>query len=143
MGTYPLVVSTHAVALLRKLNFQRMEGQFCDCVIRQHLNPVKLYLAHKNVLSASSPVLASLLPSKGALLDLQFPSLSTEILGSLLEFIYTGTLPPPDQDESILSAATYLKMDELQKALIRRSTLNTSSESDCTVAGQIIYLLII
>ncbi|XP_029621276.1 myoneurin-like [Salmo trutta] len=132
--TYPLVVSTHAVALLRKLNFQRMEGQFCDCVIRQHLNPVKLYLAHKNVLSASSPVLASLLPSKGALLDLQFPSPSTEILGSLLEFIYTGTLPPPDQDESIISAATYLQMDELQKALIRRSTLDTSSESDCTVA---------
>ncbi|CAB1338548.1 unnamed protein product [Coregonus sp. 'balchen'] len=137
MRTYPLVVSTHAVALLRKLNFQRMEGQFCDCVIRQHLNPVKLYLAHKNVLSASSPVLASLLPSKGALLDLQFPSPSTEILGSLLEFIYTGTLPPPDQDESILSAATYLQMEELQKALIRRSRLDTTPVSDCTVAADI------
>ncbi|XP_019902569.2 hypermethylated in cancer 2 protein-like isoform X2 [Esox lucius] len=134
MRTHPSVASAHAVALLRKLNIQRMEGKFCDCVIRQYLNPGKLYLAHKSVLAASSPVLASLLPSKSVLLELQFPSTTKEVLGSLLEFIYTGILPPADQDDSLLSAATYLQIEELQQAL-SNSKLDSSSESDCIVAG--------
>ncbi|XP_036402852.1 hypermethylated in cancer 2 protein-like isoform X2 [Megalops cyprinoides] len=115
--TYPSVAATHAPALLKELNCQRERGQFCDCVIRVQFNPGKLYLAHKNVLAASSPVLASLLSNQGALLDLQIPSITPETLGHLLEFIYTGALPPPDLDESVCSAAAYLEMEELQQAL--------------------------
>uniref|UniRef100_A0A8C9S1D3 BTB domain-containing protein n=1 Tax=Scleropages formosus TaxID=113540 RepID=A0A8C9S1D3_SCLFO len=87
---YSSKAPAHVLVLLKNLNFQRATGQFCDCVIRLQLNPEKLYLAHRNILAASSPVLASLLSSQGTLLDLQFPGLTHETLELLLEFIYTG-----------------------------------------------------
>ncbi|XP_062320573.1 uncharacterized protein LOC134022850 [Osmerus eperlanus] len=108
--------------LLRRMNCQRIEGQFCDCVIRPsiQLGPGGLYLAHKNIMAASSPILASLLPTTGALLELQVPCLTKEVLESLLDYIYTGALPPSHQNLSLLSAATYLQMEELQLSLKRR-----------------------
>lgn len=111
---------THAMALLKKLNSQRELGCFCDCVIRLHLYTGKLYLAHRNILAASSPVLASLLSDQGTLLDLHYPSLTPETLTLLLEFIYTGSLPPPGLEDSVHSAATCLEMEELQQALTCR-----------------------
>ncbi|XP_076141149.1 uncharacterized protein LOC143123743 [Alosa pseudoharengus] len=121
----PLTDCKHAVALLRGLNMQREFGQFCDCVIQLQINPGRLFLAHKSVLAASSPVLASLITSQGALLDLQSPCLSPETMEYLLDFIYTGKLPPKSQEDSVLSVAVDLQMQELQYALIfRRSTLS-------------------
>ncbi|KPP79164.1 hypermethylated in cancer 2 protein-like, partial [Scleropages formosus] len=117
----------HVLVLLKNLNFQRATGQFCDCVIRLQLNPEKLYLAHRNILAASSPVLASLLSSQGTLLDLQFPGLTHETLELLLEFIYTGSLPPPGLEDSVHSAAACLEMEELLDALDCRRA--NSSES--------------
>ncbi|XP_069045157.1 hypermethylated in cancer 2 protein-like [Lepisosteus oculatus] len=116
----PLPVSSHALTLLRELNSQRQSGQFCDCVIRLQLHPEKLYIAHRSVLAASSPLLASLLPSQGSLLDLGCPTLTPEAMGLLLEFIYTGTLPPLDLKDSVLSAAVYLEMEQLLQALGHR-----------------------
>ena len=115
-------VNSHAMNLLRRMNCQRIEGQFCDCVIRPaiQLGPSGLYLAHKNILAASSPIMASLLPTTGALLDLQVPCLTKEVLESLLDYIYTGALPPSHKNLSLLSAATYLQMEELQLSLRRR-----------------------
>ncbi|XP_062376294.1 uncharacterized protein LOC134064391 [Sardina pilchardus] len=125
VASEPLTDCKHAVALLRGLNLQREYGQFCDCVIQLHINPGRLFLAHKSVLAASSPVLASLLTSQGALLDLQSPCLSPETMEYLLDFIYTGKLPPKSQEDSVLSVAVDLQMQELQYALIfRRSTLS-------------------
>ncbi|XP_018604994.1 uncharacterized protein LOC108932842 [Scleropages formosus] len=124
---YSSKAPAHVLVLLKNLNFQRATGQFCDCVIRLQLNPEKLYLAHRNILAASSPVLASLLSSQGTLLDLQFPGLTHETLELLLEFIYTGSLPPPGLEDSVHSAAACLEMEELLDALDCRRT--NSSES--------------
>lgn len=72
------------------------------------------------VLAASSPVLASVLSSAGALVELQAKCLSDSVLTPLLDYIYTGDLPysyGQQQYYSLLTAACYLQMDELQKAL--------------------------
>lgn len=118
----------HGFTLLRELNSQRGMGQFCDCVIQLQVQPRRLFLAHKSVLAAFSPVLASLLPCHGALVDLNLPYLSTEILDILLDYIYTGTLPPQGQEEPVLSAANHLQMVQLQQALRwRRKALAEST----------------
>ncbi|XP_069549877.1 uncharacterized protein [Brachyistius frenatus] len=116
-------VMAHAASLLECLNFQREQTQFCDCVLRQRQSPGQLYPAHKCVLAASSPVLASILSSAGALVELQAPCLSDSVLTPLLDYVYTGALPYTyslQQYHSLLSAACYLQMDELQEALKAR-----------------------
>ncbi|XP_071400514.1 hypermethylated in cancer 1 protein-like [Centroberyx affinis] len=113
-------VSGHAVSLLASLNLQRDQAQFCDCVVRQRQSPAQLYPAHRSVLAASSPVLASLLSSTGALVELQAPCLSDSVLPLVLDYIYTGALPTPigqQQYCSLFTAACHLQMDELQEAL--------------------------
>lgn len=77
-------------------------------------------MSFRCVLAASSPVLASILSSAGALVELQAPCLSGSVLAHLLDYIYTGTLPctPSHQQYSnLFTAACYLKMDELQRTL--------------------------
>lgn len=72
------------------------------------------------VLAASSPVLASILLSAGALVELQDPCLSDAVLASLLDYIYTGVLPcslSQQQYFRLLTAACHLQMKELQEAL--------------------------
>ncbi|XP_044058145.1 uncharacterized protein LOC122878814 [Siniperca chuatsi] len=112
--------SSHAASLLTSLNLQRERAQFCDCVVRQGQSPGQLYPAHRCVLAASSPVLASILSSTGALVELQAPCLSDSVLALLLNYIYTGVLPytrSQQQYYNLLTAASYLQMDELQEAL--------------------------
>ncbi|XP_074468381.1 uncharacterized protein LOC141753551 [Sebastes fasciatus] len=112
--------SSHAASLLESLNLQRERAQFCDCVVRQRQNPGQLHPAHKCVLAASSPVLASILSSTGALVELQAQCLSDAVLALLLDYIYTGALPctrSQHQYYNLLTAASYLQMDELQEAL--------------------------
>nr|XP_020445475.1 uncharacterized protein LOC109954473 isoform X2 [Monopterus albus] len=113
-------VSSHIASLLTSLNLQREQAQFCDCVVRQSQTPGQLYHAHKCVLAASSPVLASMLSSAGVLVELQAPCLSGSVLALLLDYIYKGTLPnacSQQQYHSLLTAACYLQMHELQEAL--------------------------
>ncbi|CAK6963966.1 uncharacterized protein LOC128356744 [Scomber scombrus] len=113
-------VSSHATSLLASLSLQREQAQFCDCVVRQRQNPGQLYPAHRCILAASSPVLASILSSTGALVELQAPCLSNSILELLLDYIYTGVLPytcNPQKYSNLLTVACYLQMDELQEAL--------------------------
>ncbi|XP_038556512.1 uncharacterized protein LOC119889774 [Micropterus salmoides] len=112
--------STHAASLLASLNLQRERGQFCDCVVTQRQSPSQLYPAHRCVLAASSPVLASILSSTGALVELKAPCLSDPVLALLLDYIYTGAFPHTHNQQqcySLLTAACYLQMDELQEAL--------------------------
>ncbi|XP_068430984.1 uncharacterized protein [Clinocottus analis] len=111
---------SHAVSLLASLNLQRELAQFCDCVVRQRHSPGQLHPAHRCVLAASSPVLASILSSTGALVELQAPCLSDTVLALLLDYMYTGALPyssNQDQYYNLLTVANYLQMDELQEAL--------------------------
>ncbi|XP_034088099.1 zinc finger and BTB domain-containing protein 20-like isoform X2 [Gymnodraco acuticeps] len=81
--------SIHAASLLTSLNLQREQGQFCDVVLRPKQDPGELYPAHRCVLAASSPVLASILLSTGALVELQALCLSD----SVLPLLYTSFIP--------------------------------------------------
>ncbi|XP_014892836.1 hypermethylated in cancer 2 protein-like [Poecilia latipinna] len=111
---------THAASLLAYLNHQRDRGIFCDCVLRQGQNSDQLYHAHRCILAASSPVLASILSSSGVLVELHDPSLPDSVLPSLLDYIYTGVLPHPLSKQEyyrLLSAACQMQMKELQDAL--------------------------
>ncbi|XP_055085874.1 zinc finger and BTB domain-containing protein 43-like [Periophthalmus magnuspinnatus] len=126
---------TRAASLMAKLNHQRMQAQFCDCVIRKGLGQV--YPVHRCILAASSPVLASILDSSGVLVELEAPCLSDCILGYLLDYIYTGTLPQLDYKlySYLLAAAQYLEMDELQltirtKAADTHEYCNTTDEAN-------------
>ncbi|MEQ2261139.1 hypothetical protein XENORESO_006279 [Xenotaenia resolanae] len=131
----PQDTNTHAASLLAYLNHQRDQGIFCDCVLRQRQNSDQLYHAHSTIvyiklnftlcsarciLAASSPVLASILSSSGALVELHDPSLSDTVLPSLLDYIYTGVLPNPLSQQDyyrLLSAACHMQMKKLQDAL--------------------------
>lgn len=65
-------------------------------------------------------MLASLLSSAGALVELQAPCLSDSVLAHVLDYIYTGALPCTQghqQYSNLFTAACYLKMDELQRIL--------------------------
>ncbi|XP_039649985.1 uncharacterized protein LOC120555386 isoform X1 [Perca fluviatilis] len=112
--------NSRAASLLASLNLQRGRAQFCDCVVRQRQNLSQLHPAHRCVLAASSPVLASILSSSGALVELQAPCLSDSVLVLLLDYIYTGALPythSQRQYYNLLAAACHLQMSELQEAL--------------------------
>nr|XP_046239370.1 uncharacterized protein LOC124056207 [Scatophagus argus] len=125
--------SIHAASLLASLNLQRERAQLCDCVVRQRHNPGQLYPAHRCILAASSPVLASILSSAGALVELQAPCLSDSVLPLVLDYIYTGVLPyshSQQQYSSLLTAACYLQMGELQETL--RTKVNAA---DNTIAS--------
>ncbi|XP_029283007.1 uncharacterized protein LOC115005362 [Cottoperca gobio] len=129
--------SDHATSLLASLSLQREQVQFCDCVLRQRQNPGQLHPAHRCVLAASSPVLASILSSTGALVELQAPCLSDSVLALLLDYIYTGTMPyshNQHQYHNLLSAACYLEMDGLQEALKARQQIEVK-EADNTNAS--------
>ncbi|XP_077421028.1 uncharacterized protein LOC144051106 [Vanacampus margaritifer] len=115
------VVGRHAASLLASLNHQREQANLCDCVLRQRQNPAHLYPAHKCILSASSPVLASILSSTGSLVDLQAPCLADSVLELVLDFIYTGVPPPArswQQYRDLLAAARLLEMEQLREVLI-------------------------
>lgn len=65
-------------------------------------------------------MLASVLSSTGALVELQAPCLSGSVLALLLDYIYTGALPcscTQQQYYNLLTAAHHLQMDKLQEAL--------------------------
>lgn len=130
-------VGRHAASLLAYLNLQREQAHFCDCVLIQRQSPAHLYPAHRCVLAASSPVLASILSSTGALVELQAPCLSDAVLTSLLDYIYTGALPfthSQQQYYSLLNAACYLQMVELQEALRARqqTEVNAAENADAS-----------
>lgn len=76
--------------------------------------------ASRCLLAASSPVLASILSSTGALVELQDPCLPDCVVAALLDYIYTGTLQRihnQEQYDRLLTAARHLQMKELQEAL--------------------------
>ncbi|XP_068597314.1 hypermethylated in cancer 2 protein-like [Brachionichthys hirsutus] len=120
VAPYAQKAANRAESLLASLNLQREQAQFCDGVLRLRQNPGQLYLAHRCVLAASSPVLASILSSTGTLVELQVPCLSDSILRLVLDYIYRGTVPynhSQQQYSNLLSAACYLQMDELEETL--------------------------
>lgn len=99
---------------------QRKTGTFCDCVIRLCVHPDQLFVAHKSVLAAFSPVFATLLPQHGSFMDINAPLLTPETLALLLEYMYTGTLPPKSHEEPVLYAAFHLQMEQLLRELTCR-----------------------
>ncbi|XP_061566867.1 uncharacterized protein LOC133421359 [Cololabis saira] len=115
-----LEVGHHSASLLKHLSLQRQQAQFCDCVLRQSDSSGHLFPAHRCLLAASSPVLASILPSTGALVELRDPCLTDSVLALLLDFIYSGTLAwihNQQEYDRLLTAACHLQMEELQEAL--------------------------
>ncbi|XP_034733714.1 uncharacterized protein LOC117948253 [Etheostoma cragini] len=129
--------NSRAASLLASLNFQRGQAQFCDCVVRQRQNLSQLHPAHRCVLAAASPVLASILSSSGALVELQAPCLSDSVLALLLDYIYTGALPytrSQHQYYNLLAAACHLQMNELQEAL--KTWHQTADETNASAVAK-------
>lgn len=95
----------------------------CFCIVSVCVHPIHpriCVLFFRCVLAASSPVLAAILSSAGALVELQAPCLSDSVLAHVLDYIYTGALPHThshQQYSSLFTAACYLKMEELQRTL--------------------------
>nr|XP_054588137.1 ras-responsive element-binding protein 1 isoform X1 [Nothobranchius furzeri] len=128
----------YSASLMKHLNLQRGRGQFCDCVLRQ--NSDQVYPVHRCVLAASSPVLASILSSTGALVELQDPCLSESVIVFLLDYIYTGILPSSlsqQQYHRLLTAARHLQIKELQEAL--RAAWKQLIAEDISSNGAVIH----
>lgn len=101
--------------------------------MKHHILHVAALFSPRCVLAASSPVLASILSSSGALVELQAPCLSDSVLELLLDYIYTGVLPYTCSQQNysnLLSAAFYLQMDEMQEALgaWQQTKMNVAAE---------------
>ncbi len=95
------------------------------------------FCSSRCVLAASSPVLASVLSSTGALVELQAPCLSDSTLELILDYIYTGALPYANGQQhyyNLLTAACYLQMDELQEAL--RAEMNMADNTNTSTATE-------
>ncbi|XP_061557447.1 zinc finger and BTB domain-containing protein 44-like [Phycodurus eques] len=125
-------VGRHAASLLARLNHQREQAHLCDCVLRQTLDPAHLYPAHKCVLAAASPVLATILSSTGSLVDLQAPYLADSVLELVLDFIYTGVPPPArswQQYRDLLAAARLLEMEQLREVLVSAPPMEMNEAS--------------
>lgn len=78
-------------------------------------------------------MLASIVSSAGALVELQAPCLSDSVLVLVLDYIYTGALPYThslQQYSSLLTAACYLQMDALQESL--RTAMNPADNRSAT-----------
>ncbi|XP_057686827.1 zinc finger and BTB domain-containing protein 8A-like isoform X2 [Corythoichthys intestinalis] len=135
------VVGGHAALLLASLNHQREQDHLCDCVLRQRQDPAHLYPAHKCILAASSPVLATIISSTGSLVDLQAPCLADSVLELVLDFIYTGVAPSTRswrQYQNLLAAACLLEMEQLREVLMKSPPMevndaNRENDLDCGV----------
>lgn len=102
-----------------------------------------MFCSPRCILAASSPVLASVLSSTGALVELQAPCLSGSVLALLLDYIYTGALPctcTQQQYYNLLTAAHHLQMEKLQEALCawQDTKINTSPGNEDQAYGNII-----
>lgn len=86
-------------------------------------------------------MLASVLSSTGALVELQAPCLSGSVLALLLDYIYTGALPctyTQQQYYNLLTAARHLQMNKLQEALCawQETKVNNTDKSNKSTGNE-------
>lgn len=108
--------------------------------MQHHILYLVALCSSRCILAASSPVLASILFSAGALVELQAPCLSDSVLALLLDYIYTGALPRTDSQQqycNLLTAACYLQMDELQEALraLQQTEVNAADNTNASTGA--------
>lgn len=83
-------------------------GEYCDVTIKSSDND--LFPAHKAILACRSPVLPKLIDEDGVInLDI-----STPLLTSLLQYIYTDRCDPMDSPQSLLKSAVHLELNGLK-----------------------------
>ncbi|XP_064496734.1 kelch-like protein 10 [Pseudopipra pipra] len=83
-------------------NELRLEGTFCDVIIR--VNGVE-FKAHKLILSCQSTYFRTLFTSTDKMVY-EIPGVSAEMMGLIIDYAYTGTVPiTEDNVESLLAAA--------------------------------------
>ncbi|KAF6717931.1 Zinc finger and BTB domain-containing protein 8A [Oryzias melastigma] len=107
------ITVAHQSNLLKQLNQQRRQELFCDCSV---LVEGQLFLAHRNILFASSGYFRMLL-SQGSDSSLEtvnatFDAFSPETFTIILDFIYSGQLDLSSHNViEVMSAASYLQMN--------------------------------
>ena len=120
------------VELAKRLNMLRREDHSCDVTLVTKDD--KEFKAHRNVLSAASPVFYRLLQSdmkenrEGIV---QFEEISGAVMEDVLEFIYTGSVGVTQENsEDLIAAANYFLIPGL-KTVSGRFLERLMSKSNC------------
>lgn len=123
-----LMDSTHSQCLLSSLSEQRTRGLFCDITIV--VEDVK-FKAHRNVLAASSGYFQNAFSSTKepgpASQVFELLDLKSEVFASILNFIYSSTVAPLDNEgfQSLVAAGKRLGIPFLEKLRVQESSSST------------------
>ena len=120
------------VELAKRLNMLRRQDYLCDITLVT--NDDKEFKAHRNVLSAASPLFSKLLQSdmkenrEGIV---RFEEFSGAVMEDVLEFIYTGSVEiTQENSKDLIAAANYLLIPGL-KNLSGKFLERQISKSNC------------
>jgi len=105
------------VELAKRLNMMRRQNHLCDVTLVTKDD--KEFKAHRNVLTAASPLFCKLLQSdmkenrEGIV---RFEEISGSVMEDVLEFMYTGSVEVTQENsKDLIAAANYLLMPGLKK----------------------------
>ena len=120
------------VELAKRLNMLRRQDHLCDVTLAT--KDGKEFKAHKNVLSAASPLFFKLLQSdmkenrEGIV---RFEEISGAVMEDVLEFIYTGSVEVTQENcKDLIAAANYLLIPGL-KTVSKQVLERQMSEANC------------
>ena len=113
--------TSFCVKLMERLNNQRKQDYLCDITIVT--NDDRKFKAHRNILSAASPIFGKLLESE--MMEnregiIPFEEISGCVMEDVLEFIYTGTVKITQTNvKELIVAGNYLTIPSLKTASVR------------------------
>ncbi|XP_061535074.1 zinc finger and BTB domain-containing protein 5 [Phycodurus eques] len=119
---------SHFEQIFRQLNYQRMHGQLCDCVIAVGARHFK---AHRSVLAACSThfrALFTVADGDGGMNMIQLDSevVTAEAFAALVDMMYTSTLMLGESNVmDVLLAASHLHLNNVVKACKHYLTTRT------------------
>ncbi|XP_066516012.1 zinc finger and BTB domain-containing protein 5 isoform X2 [Hoplias malabaricus] len=118
----------HFEQIFQQLNYQRVHGQLCDCVI---VVGSRHFKAHRAVLAASSTHFRALLTvtendSSMSMIQLDSEVVTAEAFAALVEMMYTSTLMLGESNVmDVLLAASHLHLNTVVKACKHYLTTRT------------------
>ena len=124
--------TSFCVKLMERLNNQRKQDYLCDITIVT--NDDRKFKAHRNILSAASPIFSNLLESE--MMEnregiIRFEEISGCVMEDVLEFIYTGTVEVTQENaKELIAAGNYLIIPSL-KTVSGRFLQGEMSNTNC------------
>ncbi|XP_019640534.1 PREDICTED: zinc finger and BTB domain-containing protein 25-like [Branchiostoma belcheri] len=136
----PAATSHLGAHLLQSLNIQRLEGQLCDVNIQVG---DQSFPAHKAVLASYSAHFHTLFcnQSGGVIpFDLAISDITPDSFSHILEFMYTGRIPPEEpQHSDFIRVAKLFEMETILD-LVVKIQISTAAEAGSGDSKVLIFI---